>query len=488
MLTAQKENNQLKTRPAAQRPSTVRSFDRVVNSIDGLRERIQGFTLEEVSEVEERLRAMSTRLGELRQMLTVLSEMKLQISRLQNVVQQAEAESLKQNRLVTQVEPIPAQAIAQVVNLLKLRQVIRLLKSANNVSGVSTSLDAQSTQPVLMEHVEFVPEQQKREPEFAAALPAIQPELPAISNEDTAVVGADALEEPEALIHPASAAMDFEPNEPFLNEPTDTIFLDDSTANIYAREMDAEFAETSDQPRPNHATALIDTNSEMDKVIFEEFKGTGTMEVHLAIPEAETLETTVQTHAVASEEADFDQRLLDDLIKDYGEFTILPSSTPKGEAKKEPKPEPTMATPRVNASATVNPARQENLPAQRKDGELDRKLKKLIKDYGEYDLYSRQSPIKLKMGVVIAFLLMTLVFSGFYFFSSSKSAVPPSASTASQPKSSSDAPSKETSKIADTSGTENPSVPSVSSIDVPKTAEAEASPHLPNKVAPKKTR
>ena len=190
----------------------------------------------------------------------------------------------------------------------------------------------------------------------------------------------------------------------------------------------------------------------MDKVIFEEFKGTGTMEVHLAIPEAETLETTVQTHAVASEEADFDQRLLDDLIKDYGEFTILPSSTPKGEAKKEPKPEPTMATPRVNASATVNPARQPNLPAQRKDGELDRKLKKLIKDYGEYDLYSRQTPIKLKMGVVIAFLLMTLIFSGFYFFSSTKSAVPPSASSASQSQSSSETPRKRHRRIADTNG------------------------------------
>jgi len=146
------------------------------------------------------------------------------------------------------------------------------------------------------------------------------------------------------------------------------------------------------------------------------------------------------------------------------------------------------STPQAAPLTTVNATSQRNLPLQRENGELDRKLKKLIKDYGEYDLYSRQSPIKLKTGVVIAFLLMTLVFSGFYFFSSSKSTVSSSTSSASQPQSSPDTPSRETSKIADTSATENSSAPSVSSLDVPKTAEAEASPHLPNKVAPKKTR
>ena len=64
------------------------------------------------------------------------------------------------------------------------------------------------------------------------------------------------------------------------------------------------------------------------------------MEIHLAIPETETVETTGQTHTAASEEADFDQRLLDDLIKDYGEFTILPSSTPNLKPRKSPNLNP----------------------------------------------------------------------------------------------------------------------------------------------------
>jgi hypothetical protein len=456
MLTAQKENNQLKTRPVAQGPSTVRSFDRVVNSIDGLRERIQGYTLEEVSEIEERLRAMSTRLSELRQTLTVLSEMKLQISQLQYIVQQAAVESLEQNRLVTRVEPIPAQAITQFVNLLKFRQVISILKSANTAAGVSTSINAQPQQPVPMEHAEVIAEHQKHEEEFGADLQLIQPELPAISNKDTVVGGADALEEPKVLIHSASTAMDFEPNEPFLNESTDAIFLDDSTGNNHAPEIDGQFADTRDQLPPSHVIA-----------------------------EAEE-PTIVKPNA--AEETDFDHRLLDDLIKNYGEIYVSPSSSEKTEVSPEPKQEIITSTPQAAPLTTVNATSQRNLPLQRENGDLDRKLKKLIKDYGEYDLYSRQSPIKLKTGVVIAFLLMTLIFSGFYFFSSSKSSVSSTASSASQPQSSSNAPTKETSKIADTSGTENPSAPSVSNIDVPKTAEADASPHLSNKVAPKKTR
>jgi hypothetical protein len=165
----------------------------------------------------------------------------------------------------------------------------------------------------------------------------------------------------------------------------------------------------------------------------------------------------------------------------------LPSSTPKSEAKKEPKPEPTRATLRVNASAPVIPPTQPNLPSPRKDGELDRKLKKLIKDYGEYDLYSRQTPLKLKTGVVAAFLVLTLIFSGFYFFSSPKPAVPASASS-SQSQSSSETAPKEPAPNAKTNSGETLSPPSVSNVDLPKPVEAGASQNVVNKVIKKTTK
>jgi hypothetical protein len=68
----------------------------VVNSIEGLRERVQGFTLEHVSEVDQRLRTMSLQTGELQRRLRALAEMKQQIA-VYKAVQQAEAESLEQS-------------------------------------------------------------------------------------------------------------------------------------------------------------------------------------------------------------------------------------------------------------------------------------------------------------------------------------------------------------------------------------------------------
>ena len=149
MLTAQKENSPLDTELLTQRPPSARSFDRVVNSIEGLRERVQGFTLEQVSEVDQRLRTMSLQLGELQRTVRALAEMKQRMSRLQKAVQQAEAESLERSRLATLVEPIAVQSIARVGTLLKFQRVIKLLKEAKSGSGVSVSADAEAKTPPL---------------------------------------------------------------------------------------------------------------------------------------------------------------------------------------------------------------------------------------------------------------------------------------------------------------------------------------------------
>src|SRR5215510_13816873 len=101
MLTAQRQNTSLETESS----QTTRSLDKMVTSIEGLRERVQGFTLEQVSEMDQRLRTMSLELRELQQRLTALSEMKQRMGGLQKASQQAEAESLEQSRRATLVDP-----------------------------------------------------------------------------------------------------------------------------------------------------------------------------------------------------------------------------------------------------------------------------------------------------------------------------------------------------------------------------------------------
>src|SRR5215831_9562344 len=488
MLTAEKENSPLEAEPLPEPLQTTRSFDRMVNSIAGLRERVQGFTLEQVLDADQRLHRMSRQLSELQRTLRALAEMKQQVSRLQKAVQQAKAESLEQSKSATLVEPIAIQSIAHVGTLLKFRGLIKFLKEAKAASGVLVSADVKARLSVVPKPLEILQEP-RNEQEFATDLPTMQHELLENSdNKDIAVVMNEATEQTEAVFHPATLEADFEANEAFSNERTGVAFFDDSTALNRTGEIIAEFADTRDEPPTSHVRTLIETDTRRDETIFEEFRGTGKVETNLAVSETETVDATVQSRAPTSDEADFDQRLLDDLIKDYGEFTILPTSNAKHEVKKETKIEPGTTLSRVNAPATVNPPTQPNLPSQRKDGELDRKLKKLIKDYGEYDLYSRQTPLKLKTGVVAAFLVLTLIFSGFYFFSSPKSAVPASASSASQSQSFSNTASEETPRIGESNGGETLSPPSVSNVDVPKSVEAGASHNVGNRVTAKKTK
>lgn len=57
-----------------------------------------------------------------------------------------------------------------------------------------------------------------------------------------------------------------------------------------------------------------------------------------------------------------------------------------------------------------------NVPNVTNNGELDQQLKRIIKDYGEYDLYSQQSSMNLKKAAIAAFALLGLVLGGLYFF------------------------------------------------------------------------
>jgi hypothetical protein len=116
---------------------------------------------------------------------------------------------------------------------------------------------------------------------------------------------------------------------------------------------------------------------------------------------------------------EFDQRLLNDLIKDYGEF-VIPSPTPQ--QTQEPvaplqATESSQAKTQAEFPLVENATVQKTLPTAREEGELDRKLKKLIKDYGEYDLYSDHTSKKYRAGAVAAFTILGIILAGIYFFS-----------------------------------------------------------------------
>jgi hypothetical protein len=159
-----------------------------------------------------------------------------------------------------------------------------------------------------------------------------------------------------------------------------------------------------------------------------------------------------------SAKSGFNQRLLDDLIDTYGDFASSPNLSASLKAAKPVMPkaseyEPPTAhsvkledvtlpatlpeAPQVKVGTAkpvptkitqveiIPPLAQEhpqpadgNVTTSTKQYEIDRQLKNIIKDYGEYDLYQRPSSLNLKVVGILTFVFLLLVLGGLYFFRS----------------------------------------------------------------------
>ncbi len=78
-------------------------------------------------------------------------------------------------------------------------------------------------------------------------------------------------------------------------------------------------------------------------------------------------------------------------------------------------------------------ANEKKLQTATKRGEIDRQLKSIIKDYGEYDLYSPPSTINFKLAAIGAFAVLALALGGLYFFKVPSVTRPAVVSTIEQP-------------------------------------------------------
>jgi hypothetical protein len=145
----------------------------------------------------------------------------------------------------------------------------------------------------------------------------------------------------------------------------------------------------------------------------------------LARPFSEKEPSETETTIAFTAKGDFDKRLLDDLIRNYGEFAASADLSEPLKSRTEKATRAKVQYRHAESKTPEDKAVKTNVPSLKREGELDRQLKKLIKDYGEYDLYRQHSPISLKTGVIAAFLLLGIILSGFYFFSARQPAVPP---------------------------------------------------------------
>lgn len=111
----------------------------------------------------------------------------------------------------------------------------------------------------------------------------------------------------------------------------------------------------------------------------------------------------------------FDLRLLDDLVSNYGDFaanSYLPATIEKKDIQSF---EPAASAAEEFQPEWPSPV-EASAPLVKKNGELDRQLKKIIKDYGENDLYADKQTINIKKAGILAFVFLGLVFGIIYFF------------------------------------------------------------------------
>jgi len=347
MLTAEKEEKKSQAVTGSANIPALGSFGKVMNSVQGLQQRLGDVSDDEVSQAHDKARTLILRLAELQKKLVSLVDIQRSIIAVRTEVNQAFVESVHLSELQASATPLQLQAS----DLIRFRSAIQAAdENGNNSPSAAASPEHRSD---------------ASRTEISGPSPRAPSDPDAIETEDPLLETAG--------IKGASASS----QEEFASISTDEL---PAQSQLSSKAVATESAGNAAKPDQSAA------------------------EAGARVPVG----------------ADFDQRLLDDLIKNYGEFAAVPNLPANRDIPKvttEENNEPDTSRFQYQNAQSV----KRSVPSLNKEGELDRKLKKLIKDYGEYDLYSRHRPANLKIGVIAAFLLLGVLFGGFYFLSSPKS-------------------------------------------------------------------
>jgi hypothetical protein len=395
MLSAQKEDTRLQVAPSTPNTPTPGGFGKVLNSIEGLQQRLDDVSLEDIAAATENAKILTLRLSELQRKLADLTTMQESIVAVRRAVDEAADENSKLTRLEAVDRPLHFQAIVQASNLIRFPRIVKPAKENPRSSRTVVATDVPvSIAPPEISLVSQKPVElaQSRIEEKNLATPRAEPaflqEYKIVAEETAAV---------EARVIASSPVDQGDRSQEHTPELTATDFDASQTQSLH---------DGPDHEAPSHV-------AESDFLVVEPTP---------PVSEKDIIENGTTISPAAS--ADFDQRLLNDLIKNYGEFAAS-ADLP---APLKPRTESATKVPgqhkHAESKAPEHEAVKNTVPSLKKQGELDRQLKKLIKDYGEYDLYRQHSPINLKTGVIAAFLLLGIIFSGFYFFSTRQAANP----------------------------------------------------------------
>ena len=390
MLSAKQDENRAGSTASRVSSPSGGTVGKVVNSIQGLQQRLNDYTLEEVSAAENRSRTLLLGLLNLQSRVGSLVAIKRSMTVVYEAVEKTASEEIKLSVIDTG-KPIHLRDIIQASNLIKFPGLKRTLpKRPENI--VTTASPSGETIPGATDTSQSIRDDSRRDSAANRHKATDSPEEPAF------VFGTTEIEAASGI---PSAEFSWDKDSDSVKTIGDSI--------QYEQELQTNAVRSASE-KINNPQSDISVPEFVQK-----------------LPLSEEPITPIST-ALVPTGGDFDQRLLDDLIKNYGEFFSSSDSPSKVvpranidtvEAGSKPiiLEKPAVESPK-NKTARTSPLK--------KEGDIDRELKKIIKDYGEYDIYSHKNQINLKFAGVGAFLLLVAVLSGFYFLSSSKSQEPSS--------------------------------------------------------------
>ena len=401
MMAAEKKPTTVQPRPENDPAPAAKDFGKVLNSIQGLQQRLDDFSFDEADRADQEARKLIQRLKDIQWQLALIGELRTVAAKTDRILQenpQANFDTIPPDSLDNYPQ------LRTIIQAGKLVRIFRIWETARtNAQAVSLGLTGSAELAGQGDSTEvFIAEPgviAKTGPEAPAAQFSIQ----------------NTEQPPKVMIAPDLTVKTVAPSAPLTG----------------ARESQAvKPTPTSKSPSPR----IEPIRQRQQHKISNLRESTP--------PEAVGLAKKENT---ASNKGHFDERLLHDVIDTYGEFvasanTLTPSEPAKvarpsaEQAASNPhlpvvsgaalvpgnaEPEDPLALPPPQEKTARRAAVETFVPSIRDRSEIDRQLKSIIKDYGEYDLYSRSKPSTFnKSAVIAAFILLGLVLGGFYFFKS----------------------------------------------------------------------
>jgi hypothetical protein len=456
MLPAKKQEARPET-PQNSPVSSTMGFGKVLTSIQGLQQRLEDFSVEDVVRTEGNAKSLVLELSQLQIKLETLAAVKQFVASANLLISEIPEENFEQIAPDGLENHPQLHAIIQASKLIRLHRLMQAAKAG--AESISLDLDTGTLSSAISP-----PERSL--PEFDATMtPSSEPAVEKLS---VALF--------ETLAEPIGAAVTS------VSEPRESVQSEEWTFS------------TEDK---------LDGFQEVVTARLGEFElgGSPVGEV-LVTQDPSVIGASIETGSPQSKEATpssksagaFDERFLSDLIETYGEFRISSVGAPPVELPSKPEPSlpsviesetqlapvdssnppstqiavinseqrtpslpavephilpalvstpsreetkafelPAIATPEKQKPRAGADAKEKKLSALSKHGELDRQLKSIIKDYGEYDLYPPQSSINFKMAALGAFAVLALVLGGFYFFRVPAAPTPVKVGTVGQP-------------------------------------------------------